>query len=376
MLSRPGKSRLKDSNHFSRAPSVGNCVSMAGPTVPSVSALQTMRRAVARYSLSNPQLGCQRRHAQVHDVRFLATHVPHTQKVYDKYREQLERKARSEGHESVEGLKEAYKSKINALRQRASIPAEETPQPPPEQQQQSAHGPSQASPPPRKPQTSSLPSVSKVKTLSSFLDIEKTLALPPEEISQIWRVRFASNPNSLCATIPSQTYHRLMTTAQKHPMFILPLPRAAAQLLSGSDNEHTQPTTAAAGALPPASDTSATEIHFLQFAHPSPTTTTILFTHLAEYRLRGEHSQPHTTITHHTDLSLPKGLILLEGQVVPGRGVSVDEARWLLMCLQKFYLMDTEQQVARGRKRELLEMFSRGDERFRVEDLVEEAERI
>ena len=102
-------------------------------------------------------------------------------------------------------------------------------------------------------------------------------------------------------------------------------------------------------------------------------TSTILFTHLAEYKLRGEYSQPHTAITHHLDLADSKGLVLLQGSVLQGRGVSVQEARWLLMCLQKFYAVGGEEA---GPRKKLLEQFSQGREDFKVEDLLEEAEKI
>ena len=97
----------------------------------------------------------------------------------------------------------------------------------------------------------------------------------------------------------------------------------------------------------------------------------MLFTTLAEFKLRGEYAQPHTTVTHHLDLADPKGLVLLNGTVVDGRGVTVDEARWLLMCLQKFY--GGESNVER---KKLLEQFSQGDGGFKVEELLEEAEKI
>lgn len=99
---------------------------------------------------------------------------------------------------------------------------------------------------------------------------------------------------------------------------------------------------------------------------------TVLFTHLAEYKLRGELSQPHTTITHHLELAESKGLVLLQGQVLEGRGVSVDEAKWLVICLQKFYGVGGE----RNERKRLLEMFGKGDEQFKLEELVEEAEKI
>lgn len=99
---------------------------------------------------------------------------------------------------------------------------------------------------------------------------------------------------------------------------------------------------------------------------------TVLFTHLAEYKLRGEFSEPHTTITHHLELADSKELVLLQGQVIAGKGVSVDEAKWLLMCLQKFYGFGSE----KSERRRLLELFGRGDAGFSIEELVEEAEKI
>ena len=77
-------------------------------------------------------------------------------------------------------------------------------------------------------------------------------------------------------------------------------------------------------------------------------------------------------MTHHLDLAGPKGLVLLQGDVVEGRGVSVEEGRWLLMCLQKFYGGVEE----KGERKKLLEQFSQGDGGFKVEALLEEAEKI
>ncbi len=70
-------------------------------------------------------------------------------------------------------------------------------------------------------------------------------------------------------------------------------------------------------------------------------------------------------------MSDSKGLVLLQGSVVDGRGITVDEGKWLLMCLQRFY--GAEEKVER---RKLLEQFSQGDGGFKVEELLEEAEKI
>ncbi len=129
-------------------------------------------------------------------------------------------------------------------------------------------------------------------------------------------------------------------------------------------------------------------IHFLQWTFPSRDTATVLFTHLAEYKLRGEFAQPHTTFTHHLELADAKGLVLCQGSVVEGRGVTAEEGRWLILCLQKFYnRQSAEDGDADGgsssvgkemqkRRRRLMEQFSQGDSSFRVEELLEEAERL
>lgn len=168
--------------------------------------------------------------------------------------------------------------------------------------------------------------------------------MPQKELEAIWRLRHVSDAQSLCAVIPLDVYKTLEATAKKHPHFILPLPKEG----------------------------QGAEIHFLQWTFPAKDTVTVIFTHLAEYKLRGEFSQPHTTITHHLELAQEKGLVLLQGQVVEGRGVSVDEAKWLVMCLQKFYGVGGE----KSERKRLLEMFAKGDQGFKVEDLVEEAEKI
>ena len=86
-------------------------------------------------------------------------------------------------------------------------------------------------------------------------------------------------------------------------------------------------------------------------------------------------------MTHHLDLVREKGLVLLQGNVMEGKGMTVDEGKWLLMCLQKFYAGEGEErglanQKGKGGRRRLLEQFSQGDGGFSVEELLEEAEKI
>ena len=158
--------------------------------------------------------------------------------------------------------------------------------------------------------------------------------------------------------VPASTFRSLLQTAKQHPAFVLPLPRevpaeAADEAAAGKTQQ-------------------AAELHYLQFAHPHVDTTTLLFTSLAEFKLRGEFASPHTTITFHQELADSHDLVLGQGSVVENKGVSIDEARWLIMCMQKFYVQSEE---GKGRV-ELLNMFTRGDAGFQVERLIDEAEKI
>jgi ATP synthase mitochondrial F1 complex assembly factor 1 len=312
------------------------------------------------WSSQAPYRCYQRRWAQVHDVRFAASHQK-PNAVQEKYRAKLEQKARERGLNNVDELKEAYSDKIQELRQKATVPGANAPlsaQAPPTPDHVASSIPYQAPAPPepRVQQSTEAKEYTKqskdgVKTLSSFIDVEKTSQLPPKEIETIWRLRHVRDPQSLCAVMQSHTYHRIAATAKAHPQFILPLPREG----------------------------QGAEIHFLQWTFPSPTTATVLFTHLAEFKLRGEFAQPHTTVTHHLDLAEGNGLVLMEGRVQEDRGVSVDEGRWLLMCLQKFYGFEAHSDAAKenaGRRKRLMEQFSGGDEGFKVEELLEEAEKV
>ncbi|PSS27681.1 hypothetical protein M430DRAFT_46755 [Amorphotheca resinae ATCC 22711] len=310
--------------------------------------MASLRMPMLRHVVSGaaPYLrASQRRWAQVHDVRFLATQQ--SDRILAKYKEKLDKKAKEEGLRDISELKEAYKDKIQELKKKEAVPIPTvTPTESPASPELSTSS-SPFPPPPPAPQvptkkdSSSTPGL---KTLSSFLDLEKTRALPQKEIEAIWRLRHVNNAQSLCATIPLETYRTIEATAKKHPHFILPLPKEG----------------------------QGAEIHFLQWTFPAENTVTVLFTHLAEYKLRGEYSQPHTTITHHLELAEDKELVLLQGQVMEGRGVSVDEAKWLVMCLQKFYGMGAQN----AERKRLLEQFGKGDPAFKVEDLVEEAEKI
>lgn len=321
----------------------------------------------------------QRRWAQVHDVRLVATATP---SIADKYRAKLESKARAEGHTSVDELRAAYADRIREQQRELArdipgvAPPHHTPPPPPSpapastptpssttQPAQAQPLPGSARPTPTSDSTTSPPAANTkgIKPLSAYLNVELAASLPHAELAAIWRVRHASDPRRLCAAIRPATWRAMERAAALHPQFVLPLPREGA----------------------------GAEMHFLQWAWDAETrSVTVLFTGLAEYKARGEWAVPHTTVTHYTELAGggaegDEGSVLMVGNVVEDKGVSVDDARWLVMCLQRFYGGWDAEAAADGpageraqERRKLVEWFGKGDERFTVEKLMEEAERL
>lgn len=330
----------------------------------------------------------------------MATRNNSSASAQERYQKQLEEKARAEGFQSVEQLKEAYADKIKKLRKRVSQELEKATDPKvAEAAAAAAQQPQQPFKPPPAPQPQEVPEkIAKptdkkdtgggtpgIKPLSSYLDLDKVASLPAKEIEYIWRLRFASDSKSLCAVIPIDVYRRIYDTARTHPRFILPLPRPAAEDGSGDVAQ------SADGFSDAKAPRAASDIHFLQWgfhppAGPPPAPgsstanthiSTILFTHLAAFKLHGEYAQPHMTVTHHLDLADSHGLVLLNGSVVEGGGVSVEEGKWLLLCMQKFYDHGGHGAgVGKEKRQGLLKKFTQGDSSFDLGELVDEAERI
>jgi ATP synthase mitochondrial F1 complex assembly factor 1 len=290
-----------------------------------------------------------------------------------------------EGLDSIESLKKAYQYKISEMRCQATIIPSTTPPGPTsalKPLQRSSHPAAKLKSSGMTNTASSSTSIPGIKPLSAYLDLPKVSKLPSKEVEYIWRLRHASDPLSLCAVIPIQSYNRIYQTAKRHPQFILPLPRPAADDGSGDAKQ------AAEGFE--GGQRTAADIHFLQWGFHPPTlppapgsatmnthTSTVLFTHLASYKLHGAYAQPHTTVTHHLDLADSHGLVLLNGGIIEEKGLSAEEGRWLVMCLQKFYDFEGHRGGGRINKRQgLLQKFSNGDQGFNLEELVDEAERV
>lgn len=352
--------------HFSRINSINlrhDSIKFWSPTLPAF-IMASVRIPSLRHLAIHPirsaaRLQSQRRWAQVHDVRFLATKQT-PQVVLDKYREKLNQKAKKEGHNSIDDLKSAYADKIDAERKKDAIeyPIPTIPQAPETPVSQPNRGPTPAQKAAKA--TSVPPSASgkaAIQSLDEIVDVEKIRELPEKELTAVWRLRHANSPHKLCAVIPTASYKAMEEMARQSPQFVLPVPH----------------------------ESQGAEIHFLQWTFdPASNTSTVLFTQLAEFKTRGEFAQPHTTVTHHLDLANDKGLVLMQGQTMEDRGVQPEHAKWLVMCLQRFYgaWESTEAGLEGARKeraderKKLVQWFGNGDSRFSVEKLLEEAERM
>lgn len=179
-------------------------------------------------------------------------------------------------------------------------------------------------------------------------------------------------------------------TGKRYPTFVVPVPRVQ----QAPEN--------------PESNTSATqeievahEFYFLQwdfypspsipsasedpFAKPvekttegsNPQSTTILFTPLQEYKLRGSFATPYLILTAYTDLAITHGIVLLRGEITPSPSnpenflLPQSDAQILTLDLQKFYLWNEKSasnEPSEGQR--LLRAFHETPEHFQWEDLL------
>lgn len=271
----------------------------------------------------------------------------------DKYKAKLEQKAAAEGVSSVDELKEKYKEKIEKVKtELGEDPLQVASE---SHKNETAKAASEA--------IANAPKVpsSDIKDLNSFVDVSKFALHDRKEIEMLWKMRHAANPRALCGVIEGTTFGEIYKNARKHPMFVLPLPRAAPREEEGAAEN----SAAEAGV----------EMHLVQWAFVGPYTVHGMITTLAEFKLHQEFARPHTTIILHSDLLADKGIALMNGSVEKDSSITLDEAHLLTLFLQKFYAATTKTDSGK-RKLALLAAFTNGDADFSLEKLVTEAETL
>ncbi|GJN91200.1 hypothetical protein Rhopal_004218-T1 [Rhodotorula paludigena] len=200
---------------------------------------------------------------------------------------------------------------------------------------------------------------SAVKALNDIMDLSKASDLTTSALSQLWTT-YHQSKGFLSAAIPMETYLRMINSARKYPIFVLPLAREA-ELPEGQEAEK------------------ATEMHLLEWAilpppagvsDPVPPPSTVLFTPLAEYKARQEYSQPYLILTHYTDLAASHDVVLMRGEVSANVALNATDAQVLAL----FYNDSGKGGEVEARRRDLLRSFHEAPEQFDVEALIRAGE--
>lgn len=229
--------------------------------------------------------------------------------------------------------------------------------------------------------------------LGSILNLDKILETPhtAEQVSLLWTAYHTSRSGGtgrgyLCASIPVDTYEKMLSVAKRYPTFILPLPRDQALIAKEQGENPTQRPHefyfmewGMHGSPPeprPSLDALFTKPQPGASAHIPPTST-ILFTPLGEYKLRNSFATPYLIMTNYTDLARSHGIVLLRGEITPSSGggtarymLSQQDAQLLATGLQKFYLWGE----AEGERGGLLKTFHENPASFKWEELLKHSD--
>ncbi|CAG8499203.1 3402_t:CDS:2 [Acaulospora colombiana] len=170
-----------------------------------------------------------------------------------------------------------------------------------------------------------------VKPLDKILNMEKVINQSSEVIGNLW-TEYYSTKDCLSAVIPAETYRTLFERGQKYPMFIAPLPK----------------------------DTGL-EFYILQFQFHQ-----CYFTSLLEYKTHGSEARQYLVLTHFPDLMSSKGIVLMHGELLEPKLLSLKNAQYLAYFMQKFYVTGTENERA------LVERFHREPDKFDYKELLNE----
>ena len=206
-------------------------------------------------------------------------------------------------------------------------------------------------------------------------------------MAALWTAYHASRSEGtgrgyLCAAVPRQLYDKMASVGSKYTSFIVPLPRPDPEDPTNADktnyefyfmqwNFHHSPP------VPSASDDPFDVAALKASSSPNPKISTILFTPLAEYKMRNSFATPYLILTHYTDLAHTHDVVLLRGEITPAvAGTSADgrymlsqeDAQKLVVALQKFYLWGGSDGQPEGER--LLETFHREPEKFNWEEVL------
>ncbi|KAL9938638.1 hypothetical protein V8E36_002357 [Tilletia maclaganii] len=313
----------------------------------------------------------------------------------EQYAQALKRRAQEAGFESVEELQQSLKAQAvqasvsSGSSSNNSFAAKEE-----ELKERLRQRAAQREATAQEPSGENYDPTSPVKPLSAIMDLNKLLGVGTAEegkvdaqkVAELWTT-YHTLKNKLSAVIPLATYERLLKTAQRYPRFVVPLARDPAPVaVEGQDQAADEP------------QQGGHEMFYLEWAtlplpaphfalasastpsSPLPKPSTVLFTSLAEYKLRQEFAQPALVLTHYTDLAHSHGLVLMRGEISEQGGAAGAskmrdaDAQQLCVTLQRFYLPALELEgQASAERAELVRVFHEEPEKFDVERLIKAA---
>ncbi|SCU80511.1 LAME_0B03488g1_1 [Lachancea meyersii CBS 8951] len=276
-----------------------------------------------------------------------------TEALEQRYHEKLLQKARAQGFESVEHLKENLKADIEGKKRALNKidPLQELVEY--EQGMKMANNNAKMTEPRGPVDANATPAP--FKTLDSFLKLEKIQDLSRQEVEFLWRARWASQENAMNAVVPTAVFDQMSKHFKSAPTFVLPLPRdikADESDLNGSG------------------DGQGVELHYIQWQVVGPQTVHCIMTSLAEYKLHKEYAKPHTTFQFHSELAKDKQIVLMNGHVEKDVNISLQDAQLLLLNVQRFYGATGEETVPSKQRIKLLHDFASGSSDFTVEKLI------
>lgn len=262
----------------------------------------------------------------------------------EKYKEKLLQKAKAEGIETLDELKDKYKDVIEDKKLEFNkIDQYLQPKGAPDKVRTKAGEERK----PRGPRPDLPSAEASIKDLDSFVDLEKLKLHDAKEIEMLWKARFADKDRQFCGVVNGETFSRIYRNARKNPNFVLPLPH----------------------------EEQGAELHFVQWSFVGPFTLHCILTSVAEYKLHQEYARPHTTMIFHSELLTDKSIALMNGNVEADSNLNHDQGLFLSLNVQRFYGADdkTESGI---RKTALLHQFNSNAENFSVEALLTETETL
>ncbi|CAI8509933.1 unnamed protein product [Hanseniaspora opuntiae] len=244
------------------------------------------------------------------------------------YQEKLLKKAKEQGFNTIEELKESLKEELEKKKKEFSKvdPLNTL------KKYQEAQGKEVEDM--NKPTTKSLGAIptdkekKPYKTLSSYVNKEKFMELSPQEIEFLWRARFTSGQ-----------------MAENHLHAVDITPEKETDVKTGA------------------------ELFYVQWTFPDKNTTHCIITSLVEYQLHKEFAKPYLSISFFGDMLDRKNISLMVGQLDLECSINMSDSTLLLLNLQRFYGV-----IEGGLSNERLAMlkaFNKGDTSFDVNKLVD-----